>query len=376
MAKYYNEYQPLSPKKGYITILTVILIIVLAATACTVAFVIVPAIREAAQNRTGAPSNSDGSNEQPLPEARKLAAPENIKLDETQTVLSWYCSDYLNCRAYLIKINDTEVKVNSNPATVNLQEGVQSVIQVKAVGDNKYFTDSDWSAPIVVYKQEAEQIAYNLVISSMKSILENEVQVLVSGVNQPITVLNIYTIDCGNSTATVWYTYRLRSSSGTSPHGLAVSTVSMNKVSSLIEYKSKLTIIRQTIENNNITTENLTYAFTDNTVGFLAREDLTGRLLEYKQLSTLTPVCSQISFDSLSGGKARLTLRGIVRREKQGKVYFYTYKYTASCDEIASYTPQNYIDLLSDAQASFTFIDNGSAEITGLGKEMLLRFGG
>ena len=159
------------------------------------------------QPRTGRapPSNSDGSNEQPLPEARKLAAPENIKLDETQTVLSWYCSDYLNCRAYLIKINDTEVKVNSNPATVNLQEGVQSVIQVKAVGDNKYFTDSDWSAPIVVYKLEAEQIAYNLVISSMKSILENEVQVLVSGVNQPITVLDIYTIDCGNSTATVWY---------------------------------------------------------------------------------------------------------------------------------------------------------------------------
>ena len=82
--------------------------------------------------------------------------------------------------------------------------------------------------------------------------------------------------------------------------------------------------------------------------------------------------------DSLSAGKARLTLRGIVRREKQGKVYFYTYKYTAICDEIAGYTPVKlYVNLLSDAQASFLlFIDNGSAEITGLGKEMLLRFGG
>ncbi|MDD3947141.1 MAG: hypothetical protein PHI19_04790 [Clostridia bacterium] len=372
MSRYYNQYQPLKPKRGYITFIVVFALIVAAAISLTVAFVIVPRINELREGQTDTGTIIDEPNEgNEDPTLTVLMSPYDLTVDISQTKLSWKCLDSAHAVGYCVKINGEEQTVYTNPVTVNLHEGMESQIYVKALGDNNEYADSPWSAVLTIFKLPAEDIAYSIVLSSLQNILEDNVTIPVGGVRTPITVNQIYTADYQNLKATVWYSYTANNS-----EGLACTTVIMPQTTGLLDYKNKQSQIESIINNNDIDTEYMTFITDDVTSDLLARDDLTGSLQLYRYPdASLTAVCSHTSLVNVSNGEATIVFRGIVRRERTNNVVnYYTYHYTARTAEIAGYTMQDYLDALADDGVAFTYTKTDAAEITGLGKEMLMMY--
>lgn len=387
MSKYYSEYQSMRRSKRYI-VWIVVLFVIIAALACVLAFWLIPELKVLFdKSDTETVVVEDGENGEEEEETVKvlLSKPYNLTIDSTKTKLSWASADSLITVGYRIRIDTiqdgidgipttvtlAEYNVYTNPVTVNLLEGTESIIYVKSLGDNKSHTDSGWSNALTVYKEDAEEIAYATVLASIKSILQNKVRVDIGGTNTNIAVTRIYTIDYGAHRAKVWYSY-----TAANTEGLACTTVFMPAASGIIDYKDKLSQIEATINNNDITTEQMP-GTADYTAALLARPELTGSLANLiSQNSAITPICSYTSLPIVSGGAATITFRGIISSEKNNIKKYYTYRYTATMTEVAGYSDADYFAALSDSDVSVTVTESGGAavEITGLGKEMLIMY--
>lgn len=371
MSKYYNEYQSQKSKTGRRIATALIVIALVTAAALSIAFIILPKIAGLKGGQTATPPTGGTQEPTPAPELTVLSAPYNIILDVTQTKLSWKCSDSTKSIGYRIKINDEEYTVYTNPVDINLAENEEAQIRIKALGDNISYSDSVWSAVFTVYKQEAEFIAYQMIHLSMKTVLEANVKVYYGGANRAITVTDIFAIDYGSSTGKVWYSYKVQDA-----QGLACTTVSLPSISGIIDYKNKLSQATAIINNNDINTKAMTFAQDDYTAALLAREDLTGSLANYKhQNSILMPICQYTSTVTTANGQAVINFVGIICRERaNGTINFYTYNYTASTPIVAGYTTEDYFRAFAGNELPFTYTQQPSAEINGLGKEMLIMY--
>lgn len=388
MSKYYSEYQSMRRSKRHIVWIAVLFVII-AALACVIAFWLVPELKvlfdKSDAETVVVEDGEDGGEETEDTVKVLLSKPYNLAIDSTKTKLSWVSADSSVTVGYSIRIDTiqdgiggipttvtlAEYNVYTNPVTVNLLEGIESIIYVKSLGDNKSHTDSGWSNALTVYKEDAEEIAYATVLASIRSILQNKVRVDVGGTNTNIAVTRIYTIDYGAHRAKVWYSY-----TAANTEGLACTTVFMPAVTGIIDYKDKLSQIEATINNNDITTEQMP-GTADYIAALLARPELTGSLANLKsQNSAITPICSYTSLPVVSGGVATITFRGIISSEKSSIIKYYSYSYTASMAEVSGYSDADYFDALSDNDVGVTVTEQGGAavEITELGKEMLIMY--
>lgn len=367
MSRYYNVYKSLKPRRGMVTAVVAVFLIVALVLSLVIAFWLVPLMNRTRGGDTNTPpvSGNPGGNHQQPGDLIALAAPTDLALDTTMTRLSWTCADSSHAVGYSVKINGVVTNVYTNPVTVNLLEGVESAISVKARGNNKEYSDSPWSEELVVTKADGLLIAYQTVLSSMRSILNTKVR---NGTT-PIEAGEIYAIDAlGNNTADVWYAY-----TAGSEEGLACSNVRVPALTDIVGYKNKIDQIAAVINDNDITTVFLPAYNEDATAALLARADLTGTLKTLQQQGyTLTPVCFHTTEAVVTAGKATITFRGILRAEKGSAVRFFSYHYTAATDEVTGYTSKDYIDALDDAEVNCTFAEiTAAAEISALGKEML-----
>ncbi len=70
-----------------------------------------------------------------------LSTPTAVVL--TERVLTW--DSVANASGYTVKVGDEEIIVDDNSYELNIEESGRYEIKVKANGDGKSFTDSDWS---------------------------------------------------------------------------------------------------------------------------------------------------------------------------------------------------------------------------------------
>jgi hypothetical protein len=365
MSRYFNAYHSLKPRRGLVGMVIVAVVIAALAVSLAAAFWLVPLInRTQGQNNATPVTDNPGENNQET-EPAELSAPVGLELDSTMTRLSWQCEDSTYAIGYCVQINGIETNVYTNPVTVNLMEGVQSVIRVKARGNNKQYKDSPWSEELIVTKEDGLRIAYQTILSSMSGILNTKVRYG----TQPIQVGDIFAIDAlDNNTAAVWYLFTCGAELG-----LARSTMRVPTLTNIIGYKNRIDQITAVINDNDITTEFMPLIHQDATQAMLTSTGLTGSLNVLKlQGYTLTPVCSYTSGAVVAGGTATITLRGILRAEKGSTVRFFSYHYSAGMNEVEGFDSENYIQQMYASGESAAFIEASPAvEISVLGKEML-----
>jgi len=365
MSRYYNVYQSMTPKRGLWVVVIAVILIAALALSLAIAFWLVPMIHQRQAGDTVTPSTEENIVGGETAELIVLSAPAYLALDSTKTRLSWSCADNLYAIRYQVKINGVITNVYDNPVTVNLMEGINSVISVKAIGDNIVYSESPWSDELTVYKEDGLLIAYQTILSSMRSILDTNVRYGTAAIETgEIFAIN----DLGNYTANVWYTFASGEESG-----LACTTVSVPSLGGITYYKDTISQISAVINNNDLTTVFMPDDYQDMTAALLSRSDLTGRLNTLKQQGyKLTTVCANTSGATVSDGVATIKFRGILRAEKGNIVKFFSYDYSASMAEISGFTSQNYINQLLGTAVTITFTEaTPTIEATVLAKEML-----